>query len=134
MNFKDHFNSQHLGAGIVFVDPQKNILLLQKENKKWTFPGGHAKKGETPLQTATRECEEELGILPFKIKVENTPLIIDKNDNLLYSFFQKVSIPFKPTLSNEHIDYKWFNIQDIKEKMLTNVFAPHWQKYYNRIS
>jgi 8-oxo-dGTP pyrophosphatase MutT (NUDIX family) len=134
MSFKTYFSHQHIGAGIVFVTSKKNILLLQKHNKKWTFPGGHTEIGETPIQTATRECEEELGVLPFNIEIKEPPLIIVKNNNLLYSFFQYIDTPFKPSLSKEHISYRWFNINDINEDILTNVFSPHWLKYRNRIS
>ncbi|MCR5468963.1 MAG: NUDIX domain-containing protein, partial [Lachnospiraceae bacterium] len=34
------------------------------------FPGGHIEKGETPEQTALRECGEELGIPTSAITVE----------------------------------------------------------------
>ncbi len=33
----------------------------------WTFPKGRPEAGETPLQSATRECYEEVGITPDTI-------------------------------------------------------------------
>ena len=35
------------------------------------FPKGHPDEGETPLETALRECREEIGIQDFQIVKEN---------------------------------------------------------------
>ncbi len=35
----------------------------------WVFPGGRADPGETPLETALREAEEEIGLAPERIEV-----------------------------------------------------------------
>lgn len=42
------------------------ILLVQQRKPKaygkWSFPGGHVEKGETPEMAIVREIEEELGM------------------------------------------------------------------------
>lgn len=52
-----------------------NALLMEVRSEKVKqpgeicFPGGRAEPGEYPSETAVRECCEELGIAPDKIKV-----------------------------------------------------------------
>lgn len=38
------------------------IFLVQLHAGHWGFPKGHTEKGETPLETATRELTEETGL------------------------------------------------------------------------
>ena len=42
-------------------------LLIQHHAGHWAFPKGHADPGETPLQTAQREFEEETGIRDYTV-------------------------------------------------------------------
>jgi len=46
----------------VFASNEKNELALIYNSKRdiWGFPGGHADENETVVQTATRECIEEI--------------------------------------------------------------------------
>jgi diadenosine hexaphosphate hydrolase (ATP-forming) len=50
------------GAGGVVFDPGNRVLLLQRRDGDWVFPKGHVEPGETPLQTALREVQEEAGV------------------------------------------------------------------------
>ncbi|MGL5059648.1 MAG: bis(5'-nucleosyl)-tetraphosphatase [Microcoleus sp.] len=59
--------------GIVPIfETQSDILflLIQHQAGHWAFPKGHADPGESPLETAKREFEEETGISDFKILEE----------------------------------------------------------------
>lgn len=38
------------------------FLLVQHIGGHWAFPKGHAEKGETPLEAACRELQEETGV------------------------------------------------------------------------
>lgn len=57
-------------AGILFVAPDKTALFIKRSSKAtdcpdcWGFPGGMAEDDETPIETAKRECKEEIGFLP----------------------------------------------------------------------
>jgi mutator protein MutT len=37
----------------------------------WTFPKGRPEAGETPLESALRECKEEVGITPTHVYTEH---------------------------------------------------------------
>ena len=40
----------------------------------WTFPKGRPEAGETPLQSALRECKEEVGLVP-NVVYSNDPIL-----------------------------------------------------------
>ena len=99
------------GAGIIFFDGQE-VLMLKKQNGKWSFPGGKPIQGETPMQTAKRETKEEAGThhgnLVKEIKLTN-------DDRTFYSFIHKINEKFTPTLSEEHKSYKWINYKKLRD-------------------
>lgn len=57
-----------LAAGVAFVTPEFDAVLLAKRSRwvshpgTWAVPGGGVEPGETALQGALREVEEELGL------------------------------------------------------------------------
>ena len=50
------------GAGGVVFDARGRVLLLRHAAGAWVFPKGHLEPGETELQAALREVEEEAGV------------------------------------------------------------------------
>jgi putative (di)nucleoside polyphosphate hydrolase len=52
------------GVGAVVLDPRGRVLVLERSDVPgaWQFPQGGLDEGETPLQAARREVEEETGI------------------------------------------------------------------------
>jgi len=60
-----------LAAGVLILtrtDPAE--FLLMKHPKRWDLPKGHAEKGETSIETAIREMEEETGITPDQVSID----------------------------------------------------------------
>ena len=50
------------GAGGVVFNRQGLVLVLGHRNGTWVFPKGHLDPGETDLEAAQREVEEEGGV------------------------------------------------------------------------
>jgi 8-oxo-dGTP pyrophosphatase MutT (NUDIX family) len=111
--------NQFNGAGIVFFDGEK-VLLLKKPNKKWGFVGGKPIEEETPLDTAIRECKEEIGVIHGENKKE---IKIKIRGNNYYTYIYKVKKPFYDIeLSDEHIDYSWVSLKNLNNIKLSRVF------------
>lgn len=53
---------REISAGGVILNPKNQILMIQDQWDKWTFPKGHIDKDETPKQAALREIKEEVGV------------------------------------------------------------------------
>ncbi|MEU1007430.1 NUDIX hydrolase [Streptomyces sp. NPDC005890] len=54
-----------MAAGALFFDADGRVLMVEPTYKDyWDIPGGYVEVGESPLQAAAREVEEELGITP----------------------------------------------------------------------
>lgn len=45
------------------VAGRREFLLVQHVAGHWSFPKGHAEKGESPMETALRELREETGLV-----------------------------------------------------------------------
>jgi mutator protein MutT len=53
---------------------QGKVLIVKRSKDsyshagKWGFPGGGIDRGETALKAVIRECEEEIGVRPIRVK------------------------------------------------------------------
>ena len=101
----------------VIVENDGKILALKRSEyvdwmpNKWNFPGGSNEYGETPKQTALRECKEETGIslddATFLCKMR-------KDDGFFYVFKSK-SRDKGVEINEESSDYKWVDEYEIFE-------------------
>ncbi|XP_062621406.1 bis(5'-nucleosyl)-tetraphosphatase [asymmetrical]-like [Saccostrea cucullata] len=112
---------QKVAAGFIIfrrIEKEVQYLLLQTSygEHHWTPPKGHVDPGESELQTALRETEEEAGLKKEDFNMyENFQRTLNyevrgKPKRVVYwlSELKNPSIPIK--LSEEHIDYKWLNL------------------------
>lgn len=104
---------KHHAAGILFVTPEKKILLLKRTGKdhqgEWALPGGGIEDGESPQQAARRELDEEAG-KHFDGKLE--PCTRRVKEGVDFVTFKAHVDEFKPKLNSEHSDYKWLPIDE----------------------
>lgn len=110
---------EHRAAGILFVSPEKEVLLMRRTGKdhpgEWALPAGGLEKDETPEQAARRETEEEAGysheggLSPFmhsiRQGVDFTTFIAHCNDK------------FKANLNDEHDGAMWIKPSEAEKKL-----------------
>ena len=107
-------------CGVVLFNSDKVLLLRHSSISSrggghWDFPKGHIDNGETEIQTALRELEEETGIAHANV-------IDGFRDTITYifsggreqiekevAFFIATTKESRVTLSHEHIDYSWLD-------------------------
>lgn len=105
-------------AGILFRVRQKGplyLLLKRSDSGEWCTPGGHLEDGETPMDAAVRECEEEIGICPDGLRWTVRTNSIPSGKGLFTCFLQDVQQPFKPELNDEHTNWGWFSPDALPE-------------------
>lgn len=109
-------DSDLAAAGIMFVDPQGNVLFCKRSDTgHWAFPGGGVEKNETPDYAARREAVEELGHLPsWKLDFvhRGTTGGVD-----FTTFRQEVLRQFKPRLNDEHTEHLWAPLSDAPQPL-----------------
>ena len=57
-------------AGILVFCNDPDQFLLMRHRDRWDLPKGHSEPGESYLQTALRETEEETGIAADQIEID----------------------------------------------------------------
>ena len=103
------------------ADPQKSFLLM-KHQDRYDLPKGHIEPGETDLECALREMNEETGIPISAVQVEPDfqyrsvyyPQYArydnETIEKTLIIFLGWVDSP-TVTTSTEHLGYKWIDWQ-----------------------
>ncbi len=125
----------HRTAHVVIVSTDGRRLLLQKragskdiQPGKWdTAVGGHLMPGETYLQAAIRETEEELGVRPPEDALEH--LFQERIRNAIESenvevFRWTYDGPFTPSLSEIDVVRFW-DFNELKSAIGGGVFTPN---------
>jgi len=115
---------QPVSCGILLFRKQnaRKQFLLMEHARRWDLPKGHVDPGETELECALREFEEETGIDRTGIKLRKKFLYEDhylvKNwkgrganvEKRLVIFLAKLKKGISgKVVPTEHIGYKWVN-------------------------
>lgn len=115
-------NSSHLCTFFLPFDKGKNMIYLghHKKADDWIPPGGHIEPGETPVETAVREMEEELGVKispdilrPWNLSVK----YIGRPEQGCEYHYDIWYLALMPTqkfayLKSEYYDARWFTIPE----------------------
>lgn len=109
-------------AGVLFVAPDGDVLLLRRSGAEanfaghWALPGGGVDAGETPEVAADREVGEEMGV---KVHGPKKPLDQRRtpNDMIFTTYAQPVAEKFAPKLNSEHSGYVWTPMDMLPEPM-----------------
>jgi len=88
------------------------LIVQGRSTGKWSFPKGHSKRGETPLECAKREIEEETGI-PSSLLTQ--PIHFMKLASGKYFIFELTNkMDLNPKDSFEVLQTKWASINEMK--------------------
>lgn len=109
--------SRRLSAGVVVVreTPEGMRFLLLRAYRHWDFPKGMVETGETPLDAAKREVEEETGLADLDFRWgddfrETPPYARGKVARyyLASTGQEEVRLAANPqTGIHEHMEYRW---------------------------
>ncbi len=122
---------KHLGAGILYTDGKKILLLHRSKDVKahpltWAPTGGGSEGDEDFLQTAERESKEEIGVFKGRkiVGFETDPFVM---------YIYKVNKLFDVKLNNEHLEAKWIDLDKVDNYELHPNFKKEWPKYLRAI-
>ena len=90
----------------------------------WTFPKGRPELGETPLESALRECKEEVGLTPSHVYVED-PILEhytfthdDVEINKTVTFFVGIIENTEVTIQPEEIkEAAWLPLAEVSARL-----------------
>ena len=111
------------GAGLVLLSSDLSSLLLVHDARsaKWGFPKGHREKyDKSDLDTATRECREETGLLPDDYIVRSEAFKINKgSQSYLFRYATLVDEKRKANIvagpAYEIANVQWIPIKSLLE-------------------
>lgn len=103
------------GAGFLIINPKLNLLLALIDNDGfYDYPKGARDKGETPIETAKRECFEECSIYVDDSEIMDCGPFFDGKLILFCAETTKQPVIIRNQKSGviEHVGYKWVNPND----------------------
>lgn len=119
-------------AGVMFVAPDGDVLLLRRSPAEknfgghWALPGGGVEEGETAWDGAMREVSEEIGgpgddaIFGAAFTGKKARLL-DQRRTPTGMVFHTFAVPteekFVPRLNDEHVGYTWSSLKDLPGPM-----------------
>lgn len=113
-------------AKTVVIDSNGQVLLLRRGSTAptrpdtWDFPGGGVEPGETFEQGAIREASEEAGLILTDLSlVYAATEYVEKHKHSVNRalFVARINaVAPTPTLSFEHSEYKWVDIDMAPEE------------------
>ena len=123
---------EEISAGGVVVDVrdhQAYLALIARHNRagrvEWCLPKGHIEQGETLVQTAEREVEEEtgikgralvtLGVIDYWFSIPGYRIHKMVHHYLLEAIGGEISIEGDP--DHEAIDAQWFRLDRAHEQL-----------------
>jgi len=113
-------------AGGVVLNKIGRVLVVSQRGDSWSLPKGHVDPGETTLQAAVREIEEESGILRLnyvrelgsyqRYKIGAGGIKEDKSElKEIHMFLFKTDEMKLAPIDPSHPEAKWVHEDDVEE-------------------
>nr|WP_111300018.1 NUDIX hydrolase [Paracoccus saliphilus] len=114
---------QPICAVLAVVIRDRQVLLVQRANPPdagfWGFPGGKLEAGETLLEAAARELNEETGVIAVPRRVLTAIDVHERSiDGQLMRHFVLVAVLCRwqaghPLAADDALDARWVGLQDL---------------------
>lgn len=102
-------------AGVILINDENNILLVQNYDGKWTFPKGGIECGETIEEAAVRELFEETGI---RLPKKDMKIFIKSYKQTYFICRARAEIKYDETLIQDKVEITgigWFCMEHLEE-------------------
>jgi 8-oxo-dGTP pyrophosphatase MutT (NUDIX family) len=126
LSFRGKFNNHHktgerdfkrtrVYGGIISVKNEKGenkyVVVQGRYTRKWSFPKGHSKKGESSLECSLREIKEETGLDTLPEPKE----YIKIGYGGYYIFELNSEVSLRTNDKSEIINTKWMTLEEMSE-------------------
>lgn len=125
-------------AGLLAYDPHKGVLLQHRvawshHGGTWGLPGGALMQGETAIDGALREANEEAGV-PFDAVIPRFTSVLDLSIWTYTTVVADVVKPFDPVISDpESVALAWVPVDEVEQHPLHPGFADSWPSLRERL-
>ncbi len=136
---KDHFKIVQAGGGV--VRKGKRVLMIYRL-KKWDLPKGKLEKGESPIEGALREVEEECSVqVTPQDEICQTWHTYTRNKKKYlkqtYWFAMDCSddSQLQPQTEEDIEEARWMNTSEVRQALYDSYFSIRYvmRQYYQRI-
>ena len=113
-----------VGVKVLLKNNENKFLILKRSKKKypdvedaWDIVGGRIDSGVGLIKNLKREIKEETGLI-----LQDKPKLIAAQDILhvpgrhIVRLTYVANITGTPILDDEHSDYGWFSLEELKDK------------------
>jgi 8-oxo-dGTP diphosphatase len=121
-------------AGLLIHDPARGVLLQHRiwwsaNGGTWGVPGGAIDQGETPVQGAIRESNEEAGVPDLDgtgIEIIDTH-VVDKHGWSYTTVVARATARLQETITDaESVELRWVPLNEVADYDLHPGFAAAW--------
>jgi 8-oxo-dGTP diphosphatase len=116
-------------AGLLVADGGRMLLQLRAgwshQGGTWSIPGGARERGETAVQAALREADEELGIDPEAVTVR-TAYVANCGGWTYETVLAVAQAPLRLQHHSETEDHAWVESEQVEAMPLHPAFRTAW--------
>lgn len=134
-------NNARLAVKAFIISPDKKVLLIKRASDDphyagiWEIPGGRLSLGEDPFEGLKREVKEETNLtIEVKNPISVNHFIRDDGQKVTLIVFLCKSNDKNVKLSEEHTEFLWIDLREIKKKLHKNFHkdADIFNKYFSK--
>jgi len=126
-------------AGLLVVDADRGVLMQLRAGWShfggtWGLPGGARRLGESAVEGALREAEEEAGVPASSIRIVDES-VVDLEVWSYTTVIALVTVPFEAVMGDaESEDLRWIPVDEVDGMPLHPGFASSWPALRERLA